>query len=558
MKKSLLLTLILLSLLIGTIHAGEWTVLVYMAADNDLASYAEQNIIEMERATQPEGLNLIVQVDLPNMGGRRYKIEERPATGINSPVLQSLGTIDSGDPDTLKDFISWGFNRYPSQKKMLIIWSHADSWYKNPKYIAPDEDSGNMIGVANGELLDALSDANHLDILLFDACSMQSIEIMYELRNEAAIIIGSADQVPVRGFPYEAIIPVLSGDPEHVAGQIPGLYNDSYQPGGSNNPSMGYLITTCSAVKTDSLTEFYQAWRQFSGDLWGLADQLAPIREKLFEMNSGYADVDIHQFLMRLDEYGVISTSELRAMLSDMILASAYTLPWVETDLVSIALWYPDVRINLDWAWQIYMKLGFAQSGWLSVVNQALGADTTSPLAPQLISERQSLGKLWLTVAAPMDVDSLYYRIFGDHIDMEIFPRAYAAEIHLDFPIDSDGSYEMVAIDRSGNISEALSGSYIFRAALDEMLIYPNPIRVRRIAYAQWYIQGSANQDIKATLYNIRGQKIASKQLVTGADDRGMLKLDEIAGFARLSKGIYILELRFRGRSIRKKLTIMH
>lgn len=529
-----------------------------MAADNDLASYAEQNIVEMERAVQAEGLNLIVQVDLPITGGRRYKIEERPASGINSPIVQDLGNIDSGDPDTLKDFIRWGFNRYPAQKKMLIIWSHADSWYKNSKYIAPDEDTENMIGVANGELLDALSDAPHLDILLFDACSMQSIEILYEMRNIASIIIGSADQVPVHGFPYEEMIPIISGGAEQLAGQIPSMYTDSYLPGTDNNPSLGYLITTCSAVKTESLTDFYQAWSQFSDELWQKADQLAPIRKNLFEMNSGYADVDINQLLTRLENSAVMTTTQLRAMLDEMILASSYTLPWIETDLVSIALWYPDIRINLDWAWQIYMKLGFAQSGWLSVVNHALGEDTNPPAAPQIISEYQSLGKLWLTVSTPLDVDSLYYRISGDHVNREIFPPAYASEFHLDFPIDSDGMYEIFAIDRSGNVSEPLRRNYFYVQPQNTLQIYPNPIIDSRLAYSQWFLQDSENQVVKVSLYNIRGQKIAAKQVIGSADNRGMLKLSELSGFAKLSKGVYILEIKSRGKSICKKLTVMY
>jgi len=539
-------------------YAGDWTVLVYMAADNNLASYAEENIIEMERALQPEGLNLIVQVDLPVQGARRYKIEHRPAAGINSPVIQSLGTIDSGHPDTLQDFIRWGFNRYPSSRKMLIIWSHADSWYKNPKYIAPDEDSGNMIGVANGELLGALTGTPHLDILLFDACSMQSIEILYELRHCSDIIIGSADQVPVRGFPYETMIPNLEGEPSLIAEQIPALYTDSYLPGSANNPSMGYLITTCSAVQTQELSSFFDAWRDFSTTLWSKADQLPAIREELFEMNSGYADVDIYQFLHRLDKAQLIDTKALLSNLDDMILASSYTLPWVETELSSVALWFPDIPLNLQWAWQIYMKLAFAKSGWLSVVNQALGDDQTPPLPVELLRQDQRFGKLYLRVKTPIDIDSLYYLLETDHGNEEIYPPAYAAEFETNIPIDSDGQYRIYAIDRSGNISSPLAGDYDYQPPQKAMLIRPNPIRDSRLAYLEWYLEDTENKTIKIKLFNIRGQMVAAEEISGGPDGIGMFKLDEMKGFSTLSDGVYILELSSGGNRIRKKLTIMH
>ncbi|MDY0127707.1 MAG: clostripain-related cysteine peptidase, partial [Candidatus Cloacimonadaceae bacterium] len=440
--------------------ATDWTVLVYMAADNDLSSYAIQDIIQMERAAQATDLKLVVQVDLPELGAKRYLIQENQSSVISSPAIQNLGIIDSGDPRQLKDFIRWGFGRYPSQHKMLIIWSHADSWYKNPKYIAPDQGSGNVIGVANGELSEALSAGPKLDILLFDACSMQSIEIVHTLRHYADIIVGSADQVPVNGFPYDTIVPVLAGDPELLAEKLPKLYTDSYMPGSQNNPSMGYFITTCSAVKTDKAEDFYQAFTDFSRALRPVASDLAAIRKELFEMNSGYADVDLQQFLTRIHQAGLVDSTPISDLLQEMILASSYTLPWPEFDLSCLALWYPDIRYNLNAAWKIYMQMEFGKTGWLSLVNLALGEDTIPPASPELIRQFTRFGKLYLQLKAPMDVDSLYYHLDADNLSLDIYPKAYAEEFELSFDFSTDGSYSIYAIDRSDNVSSPLTGDY--------------------------------------------------------------------------------------------------
>jgi hypothetical protein len=98
---------------VGYLYAVDWTVLVYLAADNDLATQAKLNIQQMEEAIQPRNLNLVVQTDIAGEGAKRYRIAEHPAPGIGSPVLQNLGDVDSGDPKTLRNFINWGFNRYP-------------------------------------------------------------------------------------------------------------------------------------------------------------------------------------------------------------------------------------------------------------------------------------------------------------------------------------------------------------------------------------------------------------------------------------------------------------
>lgn len=557
MKFRCLIAFILLISYTAVLSALDWTVLIYMAADNDLASYALHNIEQMEQAEQAQGLDLAVQVDLPDVGAKRYLIRQHPEPGIQSSIIQNLGQLDSGDPQSLQDFINWGFDRYPAQRKMLILWSHADSWYKSPKYIAPDQESGNVIGVANKELEQALRGTAHLDILLFDACSMQSIEIMYELKDLADIIVGSADLVPVYGFPYETMIPLIEGDPELLASRIPQLYTDSYLPGTPNNPSSGYYITTCSAIQTSSLQDFYLAFRAFSAELRSAAPLLAPLREELFEMNSGFADVDLWQFLIRLEQAGIMDVSELKTLLEEIILASSYTLPWIEPDLSSIALWYPDLRFNFDAAWQTYMQLDFAKTGWLSLVNLALGKDNTPPAAPELIWQDQRYGRVYLGIKSPLDVDSLSFRLETTHGEYEINPSAYAPEFVFDFAIESDGSYALYAMDRIGNESQPLLGTYQYQIPQRSMLVRPNPVLDARLAFLEWYLDDSSAESLTLNLYNLRGQRLICHHFEVPHQSPGLLKLDELPGFTKLKRGIYILELSSGGRKMQKKLTIL-
>lgn len=558
MLKARFLLIFLLVCVSTALFATDWTVLVYMAADNDLSSFAVENILEMESAIQAKNLKLVVQVDLPVQGATRYLIKKNSHPWIGSSVLQELGTIDSGDPGQLKDFMRWGFARYPSEHKMLIIWSHADSWYKNPKYIAPDQGSGNVIGVANGELSSALKGGPKLDILLFDACSMQSIEIVQTLRHYADIIVGSADQVPVNGFPYSTIIPILAGNPELLAAKLPKLYTDSYLPGSENNPSMGYYTTTCSAVRTDKSADFYLAFRDLSRALRPVAGELAAIREELFEMNSGNADVDLQQFLTRINEAGLVDCAPVLTILQEMILASSYTLSWPETDLCSLALWYPDIRYNLDAAWKIYMQMEFGKTGWLSLVNLALEGDKTPPASPELISQYAHFGKLYLRLKAPVDVDSLYYHLESGDLNLDIFPTAYAEEFEFSFAFADDGGFSIYAIDQANNVSLPLTREYSYDPPQYALSIYPNPIRDLRNAFLQWYGGESKSEALSLNLYNIKGQKLINHHFDAPSQSPGMLKLDSVPGFAGLAQGIYLLELNSGGKKMHKKLTILY
>ena len=222
-----LLLLALWSVLLFPLSAADWTVLVYMAADNNLWQNAVADVNSMESVSLPANLNLIVQTDMPAdsgyPGGQRRKIRPDNSPSITSPLLESLGTIDSGDPQTLASFANWGFQKYPSQRRMLVIWGHGDNWFKadEGKWICPDEGAQSLISVSDGELKEALSGLPRLDILLFDACSMQSLEVLAEVGQAADIVIASEELVPAAGFPYQTIVPLFAdGGVEEIAGQM--------------------------------------------------------------------------------------------------------------------------------------------------------------------------------------------------------------------------------------------------------------------------------------------------------------------------------------------------
>lgn len=554
MKKALLLLhLLALSLL----FAESWTVLVYMAADNNLAYNGRMNINEMESAAQAAGLNLIVQADFPDVGAKRYRIrQDQNPNQITSPVLQNLGIIDSGDPQSLKDFILWGRNRYPADNYMLVIWAHGDSWYKNSKWIAPDYDSGSVIGVANGELRQALMGTGLWDILLFDACSMQSIEVITEVAGFARFIVGSADLVPATGFPYAEIIPLLAQSPPQVAAQIPDLYIDSYSPGGINNPSQGYLTTTCSAISTLGLDDFLSSWKNFSRLLRDQPDTLFGIRQKLFEMNTGYADVDIRQMLTRLVEIDVPQAEALLNRWNNLVIASGYTLPYPETDIGTAAIWFPDIRFNYNSAWQHYMQLDFAHTGWLGVVNLCLGQPYPELDPPTLISSNVAIDRLLLRFAAPSSPDSLYYEITVNGVTHLLYPAAYSSEMDFSTVVTESGSFRIIAIDQAGQESDALSGNFTI-ADPDPigMMVYPNPMRNVLAGNLLWKHPADANQ-LAVSIYNIKGQRVLHKSY-TNAIPQGQLPLIDLEGIAELRRGIYFLRLHLQGKQYQCKLSIL-
>ncbi|MDD3607057.1 MAG: clostripain-related cysteine peptidase [Candidatus Cloacimonas acidaminovorans] len=554
--------LIIFLLTIGIFLSAEsWTVLLYMAADNNLAEMGRLDINSLESVAQPANLNLIVQADFPE-GAKRYKIQQDNSEQITSPVLANLGTINSGDPNTLNSFIKWGFNRYPAQRKMLIIWSHGDSWYKDNsgKWICPDDNAQDLISVSGGELVLALSGIPHLDILLFDACSMQCIEVINEIHSFADYIIGSEDLVPQYGFPYEDIIPLFDGDFDELLAQIPELYVSSYLPGQGINPGGALWSVTCSVVKTELVPQFVQQIKNFAISQRFLAPKYFTVRNSCYSMNTGLADIDIRDFMEKAQTIWTSGTQNLLSLWTSIVISSCFTNPEEVGNIGTAAIWFPDSRFNFENGWRQYHKLNFSRSRWLSFVNSAIGNDTFPPETPILISQNLIYNTLQISLQANPDPDSLYYEITideGQHFQY-FYTHPDNAVFTIMLQISQNGTYQIRAVDQSGNKSQPLIGNYTYSNPQASIIINPNPISGTSLAVLRWWASEDLAGKIQLEIYNLKGQKVISRYLGEVITGEGNFLLSAEPKFRALPSGVYILRLHLGNRKFTKKLTILY
>ncbi len=133
-----LLALLLVATM-GTARAEkEWTVMVYCAADNDLAPFGLIDINEMETVGSSDDVNVIVQFDgseeysPTNVGSCRYYVtKDNDFDKINSEVVENLGEVDMGSKQVFVDFLKWGVTNYPAKKTIVILWNHGSGWYQS-------------------------------------------------------------------------------------------------------------------------------------------------------------------------------------------------------------------------------------------------------------------------------------------------------------------------------------------------------------------------------------------------------------------------------------------
>lgn len=201
---------------------AQWTVLVFVNGDNDLEQFALADFNEMEMVGSSDQVKIVVQMDRIAgydssngnwTGCRRFLVERDNNTSlITSPVLQDLGEVDMGNPQTLTDFLDWGKATFPAQHYALVMWNHGSGW-RHPRPtrgISWDDTSATFMTIPQ---LGTALQGQGLDIVAFDACLMSMVEVGYEIRNSASIMVGSEEDVPAEGYAYNSILGHLVDNP---------------------------------------------------------------------------------------------------------------------------------------------------------------------------------------------------------------------------------------------------------------------------------------------------------------------------------------------------------
>jgi hypothetical protein len=115
---------------------AEWTIMVFLNADNNLEEFGLRDFREMAEVGSDEKVNIVVQFDrnggwvttTPQWKGcYRFKVQKG---SIHTPAeaLSNLGNTNMGSGTTLRSFVDWAMASYPAKKYMLAIWNHGQGW----------------------------------------------------------------------------------------------------------------------------------------------------------------------------------------------------------------------------------------------------------------------------------------------------------------------------------------------------------------------------------------------------------------------------------------------
>ena len=200
----------------------KWTILVYLNAANDLQSFSQLNVNQMEQVASNPNVRIVVQwKNYPTAfsgglfdGTRRYLVKPDTTSTIASEMLQDMGTtVDMGSPQTLNQFIQWGKANYPADRYGIVIWNHGNGWLRSPtsRAVSYDDEKGTSIQIWD---LNQAFGTEQFDFIAWDCSLMQMFEVAYEIRGNTKYVVGSEESPPGEGYPYQLVFNKFRDNPD--------------------------------------------------------------------------------------------------------------------------------------------------------------------------------------------------------------------------------------------------------------------------------------------------------------------------------------------------------
>jgi hypothetical protein len=252
----------------------DWTVMVYLVGSNLESGpnhWASKDILEMLRGTQ-QATTDAVNVVVTTGGSKRYGWNTVKRLFIHNGqqyVLEDLGKQSMATPPTLSDFVQYAQTNFPAQHYALILWDHGGG---TGGYGNDQSDAGKNHTMSLTELSQAYQTIRQradkpLDILVYDACLMSSIEVAEITSTVAKVMAGSAESEPGHGLNYEHLLTTMTNNPPEDGITFGKVAKTGYFQQSQAQKTFNTSQITYSVLDLTQLPQLWETFGQFATEL---------------------------------------------------------------------------------------------------------------------------------------------------------------------------------------------------------------------------------------------------------------------------------------------------
>lgn len=187
----------------------DWMVMIYLAGDNNLSEdmAGTLNQISTMTAGSPENVAVLAYYDsgYPHVPTRYCDLTHALGTGkgLSEDDCKVVKEANSANPKSIVEFVRFCTKKYKAKNCALFLSGHTDGFQQISLF--RDEQARATMSLSGlGESLKKINKLikNKLQILAFDGCVMGSVEMAYEFREVANILVGSQGFIPNAGLNY--------------------------------------------------------------------------------------------------------------------------------------------------------------------------------------------------------------------------------------------------------------------------------------------------------------------------------------------------------------------
>ena len=222
------------------------TVMCYLNGDNNLSGEVLHALDMMETVGSSDRVNIIALVDGHPQGLHPYGdgwsgthlvhvLSDQIRGRIVSPVIESYGEKNLGDPDTLTDFVRTCRQRFKADRYIFCTFAHGKGIIntdqfasrKNYKSLSISIDDTNHAAMTQEQFQSALSaglGGQKFDLMVMFSCLTNMVEIAYSLKDVTRYLVASEDEIrllndppgtyQLRGIAFEDFIQGLRAEPD--------------------------------------------------------------------------------------------------------------------------------------------------------------------------------------------------------------------------------------------------------------------------------------------------------------------------------------------------------
>jgi hypothetical protein len=379
---------------VGGAAEDAWTIMVYVTA-SDLESFAFADVNEMEQAVSrlPGTVNISVLWDQSSArttyatgggtqarwgtAGRAFVTPDTNRSVIGTR-FELLNEVNTGNPQSLIDFVNWSVTTAPAERYGLVMWDHGAGLQG---FNFDDSDSGQAAdNLSTPELVQALTTLRgnnvNIDMVSFDACLMATTEVGYAVRGLTSTYVASQEVVAGDGHDYNTLFDVLESDPYSVSPQGLGTgfvrsFGEQYLGGG--------IEDTQSAIYASQYNSLATALRSFttSASSATSADRTAMATARNATQTYTYSYLrDLGGFMQRIVNNTAI-TAGIRTAATGVLTAISNAVISKTADSRNssgFSIYLPDLGTSIpSWYSSTYAAFD-AATGWSGFISGAASA----------------------------------------------------------------------------------------------------------------------------------------------------------------------------------------